>query len=214
MPFPVAHLRRILSVFRNILLVLHQLVAHLLQQMGSLVSKLGQVIDHRLHQMIAVNFILHAHIERRGNRPFLLIAVHMQVPVGTVIGQLMDHGRIAMERKYDRFILRKQRIIIRIAQAMRDAGMRTAASSGQIPFTTRIFSSGMASCRMVTAASVSSVGVSPAQAITTSGSAPWSLLAPPRFPRPGCSASPPAPWSATAAWDAWRSQAHSHNFCF
>ena len=30
---------------------------------------------------------------------------------------------------------------------------------------------------MVTAASVSSVGVSPQQAMTTSGSAPWSLLA-------------------------------------
>jgi len=44
-------------------------------------------------------------------------------------------------------------------------------------FTTRTRTSGSFSRRMVTAASVSSVGVSPQQAMTTSGSAPWSLLA-------------------------------------
>src|SRR5271166_3621264 len=43
--------------------------------------------------------------------------------------------------------------------------------------TTRIFSSGRCSRIMETAASVSSVGTSPQQAMTTSGARPWSLLA-------------------------------------
>ena len=51
-------------------------------------------------------------------------------------------------------------------------------------FTTRIFSSGKASRRMVTAASVSRVGVSPQQAITMSGSWPWSVLAHCQMPMP------------------------------
>ena len=42
---------------------------------------------------------------------------------------------------------------------------------------TRIFNSGIASRRIVVAARVSSVGVSPQHAITRSGSAFWSLLA-------------------------------------
>src|SRR5512142_124745 len=43
--------------------------------------------------------------------------------------------------------------------------------------TTRIFRSGRCSRMIETAASVSSVGTSPQQAITTSGATPWSLLA-------------------------------------
>ena len=50
--------------------------------------------------------------------------------------------------------------------------------------TTRILSSGISSRRIVTAAMISSVGVSPQQAITTSGSSPQSLLAHSQIPIP------------------------------
>ena len=50
---------------------------------------------------------------------------------------------------------------------------------------TRIFSSGACSRSSSTAASVSSVGTSPQQAMTTSGSPPWSLLAQGQMPMPG-----------------------------
>ena len=50
--------------------------------------------------------------------------------------------------------------------------------------TTRIFSFGMVSRRIVTAASVSSVGVSPQQAMTMSGSSPASLEAQSQMPTP------------------------------
>jgi len=42
--------------------------------------------------------------------------------------------------------------------------------------------------KMDTAANISSVGVSPQQAMTTSGSAPWSLLAHCQMPIPPCNA--------------------------
>src|SRR5208282_3255490 len=50
--------------------------------------------------------------------------------------------------------------------------------------TTRIFKSGKCSRMMDTAASVSSVGTSPQQAMTTSGATPWSLLAHCQMPMP------------------------------
>src|ERR1039457_1073303 len=50
--------------------------------------------------------------------------------------------------------------------------------------TTRIFRPGRRSRRMETAASVSSVGTSPQQAMTTSGATPWSLLAHCQMPMP------------------------------
>src|SRR5438270_9394655 len=49
---------------------------------------------------------------------------------------------------------------------------------------TRTFSSGACFRRRSTAASVSKVGTSPQQAITTSGSPPWSLLAHSQIPSP------------------------------
>ena len=49
---------------------------------------------------------------------------------------------------------------------------------------TRTFNDGRCSRRMEVAAKISSVGVSPQQAITTSGSLPWSLLAQFQMPMP------------------------------
>src|SRR6516165_11388571 len=70
------------------------------------------------------------------------------------------------------------------------SGMPCGCSLGdcnRIRFTTlitRTFTSGAWRCSKSTAASVSKVGTSPAQAITTSGSTPRSLLAHSQMPRP------------------------------
>jgi hypothetical protein len=59
---------------------------------------------------------------------------------------------------------------------------------------TRIFRSGRCSRRIETAARISSVGVSPQQAMTTSGSLSWSLLAHCQMPMPfACNARRPLP---------------------
>ena len=65
-------------------------------------------------------------------------------------------------------------------------------------FTTRIFSSGSSFRRIVTAASVSRVGVSPQQAMTTSGSSPWSLEAQSQIPMPWVQCF--TAWSMVSHW--------------
>ena len=50
-PLPVADFFHILAVLGDILLVLHQLVVHALDEVRALVAKLGQVDDGVLHQV-------------------------------------------------------------------------------------------------------------------------------------------------------------------
>ena len=76
-----------------------------------------------LNQVEAVDLVLHAHIERRGDGAFLLVAMDRQVAVGTLVGQLMDQGRVTMECEDDRLILGEQSIVISVRQAMRMLGV-------------------------------------------------------------------------------------------
>ena len=68
----------------------NQLVVHLLDQISALVAQLRQVCRTSPYQVEAVDLVLHAHIERRGDVAFLLVAMDEQVAVGTLMGQLMD----------------------------------------------------------------------------------------------------------------------------
>ena len=163
--------------------MLDELIPHHLDQERPSVPQLGQTIDHIHHQMEPVNVILHPHIKGSCNGAFLLVAPDVELTVGTAIGQLMNQRRVTMERKDNGLILGKQRIIIRIAESM---GMLAGGLSfiKSTTLMTRTLISGIYSRRIVTAASVSSVGVSPQQAITTSGSCPASLLAHGQMPMP------------------------------
>lgn len=64
-PFPLADFRHILTVLGDILLMLHQLIAHLLVEVRAAVAKLRQAQQNVLDEVEAVDIILHAHIERR-----------------------------------------------------------------------------------------------------------------------------------------------------
>ena len=66
-------------------LVLDEFVSHQLFQIGALASRIGQFIDYVLHQMKAIDVILHAHVEGRGDRAFFLVTADMQVAVGAAI---------------------------------------------------------------------------------------------------------------------------------
>ncbi len=105
MPLPVDDLRQILADFMDVVLMSNQLVVHLLDQISALVAQLRQVLQDILNQVEAVDLVLHAHIERRGDGAFLLVAMDRQVAVGTLVGQLMDQGRVTMECEDDRLIL-------------------------------------------------------------------------------------------------------------
>ena len=88
-----------------------------------------------------------------------------------------------MKAKDDVFIPGEVLIVVRFAQAVRV--LRAGLLVHQIDdIDDPDFSSGKCCRRMETAAKISSVGVSPQQAITTSGSAFWSLLAHCQMPIP------------------------------
>ena len=123
MPLPVQNFRHILANLVDVVLVGDELVVHLLDEVRAAVAQLGQMQQGVLDQMETVDLILHTHIKRRGDGALLLVAVHGQVVVGALIGQLMHQRRVAMEREDDGLILRKQRIIIGIGQAVRVLGV-------------------------------------------------------------------------------------------
>ena len=122
--------------------------------------------------MKAVEVVQHCHVERSGNGAFFLIAADVYVVVvGTAVGQPVDQPWITMKGENDRLIFGEELVEIRVAQPMGVLfpGLELHEvddiddTDFQVRQTLRI---------MDTAASVSSVGTSPQQAMTTSGKAP------------------------------------------
>ena len=99
--------------------MLHQLIAHLLVEIRAAVAKLRQAQQNVLDEVEAVDIILHAHIERRGDGALLPVAANVQVAVMTAVGQLMNERRVAVEGEDDRLILGEQSIVISVRQAMK-----------------------------------------------------------------------------------------------
>ena len=88
-PLPVRDFGQVHAVFGDILLVLHELVLHLLDEVGPAVAELRQVV-HRGHDEIkAVEAIEHAHVEGRGDGALLDIAADVDVLVAALIGHLV-----------------------------------------------------------------------------------------------------------------------------
>ena len=58
-PLPIENLRHILTDLVDVVLVLHQLVVHLLDEVCTAVAQLGQMQDGILDQMEAVDLVLH-----------------------------------------------------------------------------------------------------------------------------------------------------------
>ena len=85
MPLPVEDLGQVLAHLVDVLLVLEELVVYLLDEIRAAVAQLGQMQQHILDQMEAVDLVLHAHIKRHGDGAFLLVAVDTQVAVGALV---------------------------------------------------------------------------------------------------------------------------------
>ena len=182
-PAPVPDLRQILAMCVDVMLVFDELVTHRLFQIRAFAAEMGQFVHDVLHQMEAIVVVLHTHVKRSGDRSLFLVAPDMQVPVCSTVGQPMDERGIAVEIEYDRTIPGEERVVGGFAEPMRmlRGGWSRIRSTTLM---TRIFKWGRCSRRIDTAARTSSVGVSPQQAITTSGSASWSLLAHCQMPMP------------------------------
>ena len=100
-------------------LVFDKLVLNHLLEIGSLAAQMRQAVDDILHEMKAVQIVLHPHIEGGGDRALLLIAAHVEVTVGPAIRQPMNQPRVSMEAEDDVPVLREERIIILVTQAVR-----------------------------------------------------------------------------------------------
>ena len=97
------------------MLVLDELVLHHLLQVVPLGSQLRQPINHVLHQMKAVQVVLHPHVEGRRDGALFLVAADVQVAVGAAVGQPVDQPGVSMEGKDDVLIFGEERIVIGFA---------------------------------------------------------------------------------------------------
>ncbi len=104
--------------------------------------------------------------------------------VGPPVGQPVDQPRVAVVGEDDRPVGREERVELAVGQAVRV--LRLRLEPHQVDDVDDADLAGRAGRwrRRSTAASVSSVGMSPAQASTTSGSPPSSLLAQSQMPMP------------------------------
>ena len=141
-------------------------------------------VDDVLDQVEPVHIVAHRHVEGRGGRALFLVAAHVEVAVvGPPVREPVNEPRIAVVREDDRPVRREDPVELAVAQPV-----RVLARGLELHQVDHVHHAHLELRQVLaqdgTAASISSVGTSPAQAITTSGSAPWSLLAHSQMPRP------------------------------
>ena len=82
-------------------------------------------------EVVAVDAVHHAHVERRGRRPLLLVAADVDVRVvGPPVGQPVDQPRIAVVGEDHRPVGGEERVELGVGQPVRVLG-RPAAASGR-----------------------------------------------------------------------------------
>ena len=122
-------------------------------------------------------------------RPLFFVAAHVQVVVvGPAVRQAVDQPGVAVIGEDDRLVGGEQ--VVELLRRISPSGCssRGCRVMRSTTLTTRIFRSGRCFRRKSTAASVSKVGTSPAQAMTTSGLPPGRCWPTPtyRCPRVQC----------------------------
>ena len=131
----------------------------------------GRAVDDVHDQVVAVHVVHHHHVERRRGGALLLVAAHVQV-LRCWCGGRSAGGSATGSRGRRRSPARRCRRGCRSRRGGIPCGCSVSSCSRirSTTLTNRTRSSGSRSRRIFTAARVSRVGTSPAQAITTSGS--------------------------------------------
>ena len=102
-PLPIPDLRQVLAVPVDVLLVLEQLVAEGLFDVGRPRAESRHTIDGVGDKVEAIQFVQHDHIEGRRGGTFLLVTAHVQIfMIGAAIRELVDERRVAVEGEDDR----------------------------------------------------------------------------------------------------------------
>ena len=107
-PSPITDFRQVLAVLVNVLLVLDEFVLHLLFQIGALGPQVRQPVHHVLNKVESVEIVLHPYVEGGRDRPFLLVAPDMKIPIRSTVSQPVDEPRVTVEAKYDMFVSREK----------------------------------------------------------------------------------------------------------
>src|ERR1700677_1667730 len=107
-PFPISDLGQVLAVLLDVLFMLDEFVLHDLLQVRALRSKLRYAIDHILHKVKAIQFVLHANVEGCGDRAFLLVSADVEVSIRPPVGEPMHQRGVAVKTKNDVLILGKE----------------------------------------------------------------------------------------------------------
>ena len=173
MPYPVTYFRKIDTFFVDVLFVSYEHIVHLLDQEGTFVSKLWKVLDDRFCQVETVDLVLNSHVEWSCDRTLFLISKYMKITVCSIVCQLMNQSWISVECEDDWFIFCEDSIIFCICQSVRMFGIGFQLHKVNYVYETDLEVRNVVTKDCNSSQSiVSSVGVSPQHASTTSGSSP------------------------------------------
>ena len=119
----------------------------------------------------------------RGGRALLLVAAHVEVVVvGAAVGQPVDQPRVAVVGEDDRLVGGEERVEVAVGQAVRMLALRLQRHQVDDVDDADLQLGQVLAQQMPTAASVSSVGTSPAQAMHHVGLVPGRRC----WPTPRC----------------------------
>jgi len=102
----------VLSVFIDIVFVFDELIADDLFEIVAFGADMGHSIDDVLYQVEAIDLILDAHVEGRGDGALFLVAADVHMVVGPAVGQSMNQPGIAVKGEYDVLVLGEQGVEI------------------------------------------------------------------------------------------------------
>ena len=156
--------------------MLDQFVLKLLLKIGPLAPRPWHAVNGVHHEVKAIQIVQYCHVEGRGDRAFFLVAPDMDIPVvRAAVGKPMKQPRVSMKGEDDRLVLCEEIVKIVVAQSRR---MSSVAGPQRADHVERSgFELWRCLRRWKQRAGCPSVGTSPQQAIMTSGSPFWSLLA-------------------------------------
>jgi len=100
-PIPVADFGVVLAVGVDVSGVFDEFVRHGLFEVVAGGAELREAVDDVADEMETIEFVLHPHVEGRGDCPFFNVAAHVQISVGPAVGESVDQARVAVEGEDD-----------------------------------------------------------------------------------------------------------------
>ena len=91
----------------------------MLLQVGALGAQLRHAVDHVLHEVEAIQLVLHPHVEGRRDGALFLVAADVKVAVRPAVGETVDQPGISVKAEDDVLVLREERVVVRVAEPMR-----------------------------------------------------------------------------------------------